>query len=127
MNFVSLVTHGLSAVSVFGDVVATRALIGAATLMGLGGIAIVVTLWIRFLTDLAIPGWATNVTAFIVILIVQAVTACFVLTIFTLQSRSHVGFMPGRDYGLFVGSVQPLAELQTSPRREPSGEATPRA
>jgi polyisoprenyl-phosphate glycosyltransferase len=106
MNFASLVTHGLSAISVFADVVATRALIAVGLLMGLGALVVMAALWIRFGTDWAIPGWTTNVIAFVVILIVQAITACFVLTIFTLQSRTQLGFLPSRDFELFVAELR---------------------
>jgi hypothetical protein len=124
MNFVSLVAHGLSAVSVFGDVVATRALIAAVTLLGVGAVGIAAALWIRFFTELAIPGWTTNVIAFALILMAQAVTACFVLSIFTLQSRSAMGFLPSRDYGAFIANRGPL-HREESIRPKPTTGAQP--
>lgn len=125
MNFVSLVAHGLSAVSVFGDVVATRALIAAVTLLGVGALGIAAALWIRFFTELAIPGWTTNVIAFALILMAQAVTACFVLSIFTLQSRSAMGFLPCRDYAAFIAKRSPLVRDESALAREPEPRAQP--
>ena len=60
MNLVSLILHGLGGISVHGDVIGVRALLGTlvAVLLCVIGIAIVVA--IRFTTDLAIPGWAST-------------------------------------------------------------------
>jgi polyisoprenyl-phosphate glycosyltransferase len=56
MNFVTLAAHGISAISVFGDVVGVRLLIAsmAGSLMAVLGIVAVVMA--RLFTDLAIPG-----------------------------------------------------------------------
>jgi 2-polyprenyl-3-methyl-5-hydroxy-6-metoxy-1,4-benzoquinol methylase len=57
MNFVSLVVHGLSAISVFSDLMFVRLLV-ASVAVGIVPVLIsVVALALRFTTDLAIPGW----------------------------------------------------------------------
>ena len=59
MNFVSLVTHGLSAISVYSDVVGVRLLV-VSILMAvftMGGIVAAVI--VRLATDWAVPGWAS--------------------------------------------------------------------
>jgi polyisoprenyl-phosphate glycosyltransferase len=108
MNFVSLVAHGLGAISVFAENVATRVLIGTLAFVGLGLVGIGATFWVRFFTELAIPGWATNVVAFLAVLIGEAATAGFVLVIFTLQARSQLGFLPARDYRHFIAEIRPF-------------------
>jgi hypothetical protein len=69
MNFVSLVTHGLSAVSVFADVVGVRLLIGSLAGSMIAAIGIVIVVVIRLFTNQAIPGWAHTIGTLIIILI----------------------------------------------------------
>ncbi len=105
MNFVALVSHGLSAISVFGDIVSIRLLIGAlsgALLAALGMVAVAI---IRFTTTLAIPGWATYATGTLAIIMIQLITVATALTFFMLSNRTNLGFMPLRDYPLFVEEI----------------------
>jgi glycosyltransferase involved in cell wall biosynthesis len=102
MNFVSLVTHGLSAVSVFADVVGVRLLIGslAGSLVAFIGIVIVVI--IRLFTNRAIPGWATYAAGTLSIILIQLVTMAACFTFFMLSARTAMAFVPCRDALLFV-------------------------
>lgn len=105
MNFVGLVSHGLSAISVFGDIVGVRLLI--ASLLGsfLAALGIVAVVAIRIFTNLAIPGWATDATGALAIIMMQFITVAASFTFFVLSSRTNLGFVPLRDYPLFVEQV----------------------
>jgi polyisoprenyl-phosphate glycosyltransferase len=105
MNFVSLVGHGLSAMSVFGDVVGIRLLLSSIAGSILAGLGILAVILIRFLTDRAIPGWATYVTGMLVIIMIQLVSIAASFTFFVLSSRTNFGFIPSRDYELFVAEI----------------------
>jgi hypothetical protein len=105
MNFVAMVTHGLSAISVFGDVVGVRLIIAALVGSGLAGVGIVVVVAIRLFTDLAIPGWASYVAATLVVIMIQLIVSAASFTFFILSSRANLGFIPIRDYSLFVEDV----------------------
>lgn len=102
MNFVGLVSHGLSAISVFGDTVGVRLLLGALAGSILAGVGIVIVAMIRFLTDRAIPGWATYTTGSLAIIAIQMITIATSFTFFVLSNRTNLGFIPLRDYSLFV-------------------------
>lgn len=102
MNFVALVMHGLSAVSVFGDTVGVRLLIGSLAGSLLAGLGIVAVLSIRFFTDLAIPGWATYAIGTLAVIMLQMLTIAASFTFFTLSSRASPGFLPLRDCLIFV-------------------------
>lgn len=102
MNFAALVSHGLSAISVFGDVVGVRLLIGSLAGSFLAGLGIVLVVMVRLLTDQAIPGWATYATGTLVIIMIQFITIATCFTFFMLASRTNLGFVPLRDYSLFV-------------------------
>jgi hypothetical protein len=103
MNFVALVSHGLSAISVFGDVVGVRLMIASLAGSGLAGLGILVVAAIRFYTDRAIPGWATYATGTLAIIMIQLIAIATSFTFFMLFSRTNLGFVPLRDYSWFVG------------------------
>jgi glycosyltransferase involved in cell wall biosynthesis len=102
MNFVSLTAHGMSAISVFGDVVGVRLLIGSLAGSLLAGLGIVLVTMIRLLTNRAIPGWATSATGALAIIMIQLITIATSFTFFMLSNRTNLGFVPVRDYSLFV-------------------------
>ncbi len=108
MNFASLVVHGLSALSVYGEVVGVRILVATAISGLLLVSAILTTVLVRFTTTLAIPGWATYTTGilFLMLLLVSIVAILFVFTI--LAGRTGMTFIPLRDYHLFVKRTTPL-------------------
>lgn len=102
MNFVSLVVHGLSAVSVFGDVLGPRLLV-ATFVVALGAVlGIVGAIGIRFFTDIAIPGWATTAIGLFFLILLQAFLMLTVFVFITLQGRSAIGFLPVRDHVYFI-------------------------
>lgn len=105
MNFVSLVSHGLSAIAVFGDIVGVRLLIASLLGFALAGIGIVVVIAIRVFTNWAIPGWTTYATGVLAIIMIQFITIAASFTFFVLSSRTNLGFVPLRDYSLFVDAA----------------------
>jgi polyisoprenyl-phosphate glycosyltransferase len=114
MNFVALVSHGLSAISVFGDIVGVRLLIGSLAGSLLAGFGIVLIAIIRLSTNLAIPGWATYATGTLVIIIIQLVTIATSFTFFMLSNRTNLGFVPFRDYSLFVEEAMDIYSFSGS-------------
>jgi hypothetical protein len=68
MNLVSLAVHGISAISVYADIIFIR-IVTAAMVIGiivLVGLAIVA--YIRLATEWAIPGWASYMTGLLLII-----------------------------------------------------------
>ncbi|MFP5501654.1 MAG: glycosyl transferase, partial [Candidatus Sericytochromatia bacterium] len=108
MNFAALVIHGLSSISVFADTAATRLLILSAGLGGLTLAGLVGVVAIRFLTPLAIPGWATMAAGILVLLLGQMVIMCMFFAMMVLASRNGPHFIPCKDFQLFVDDVRPL-------------------
>jgi glycosyltransferase involved in cell wall biosynthesis len=105
MNFVDLVSHGLSAISVFGDIVGVRLLIGSLAGSLLAGVGIVLVVMIRLFTNKAIPGWATYATGTLAMIMIQLITIATSFTFFILSNRTNLGFVPLRDYSLFVEEI----------------------
>jgi polyisoprenyl-phosphate glycosyltransferase len=105
MNFWSLVTHGLSAISVFAEIVGARLLIASLCASVLTGLGILAVIAIRTFTDRAIPGWATYTTGVLAIIMIQFITIATTFTFFVLSNRTNLGFLPFRDYTLFIRDV----------------------
>jgi glycosyltransferase involved in cell wall biosynthesis len=109
MNFVALVTHGLSAISVFSEVVGTRLLVLSLASMALCAGLLLGVVGVKLFTPWAIPGWATYTAVALASLMVQIASASFLFTFFVLSFRNNLGFVPARDYELFVQDVRSLA------------------
>ena len=108
MNLLALVQHGLSAISVHGDVVGTRLLVAAVGLILVAASFLVATVGIRVATDLAIPGWATYATGILFVILLQAVVLAVVFVFVVLAGRQMASFLPVRDYRYFVRGVKAL-------------------
>lgn len=108
MNLVSLVVHGLSSISVHGEMVSVRVLFLLAISCGLLFVALAAVVGIRFGTDLAIPGWATSAVGFLILALLQLLLISVVLVILVLRGRSGLGFIPSRDHIHFVQAEEPL-------------------
>jgi polyisoprenyl-phosphate glycosyltransferase len=102
MNFVSLTAHGISAISVFGDVVGVRLLICSMIASVLVVLAMLGVVGIRLSTDLAIPGWATYSVAALAIILIQIVSVATSFTFSMLSGRINLSFVPLRDFEMFV-------------------------
>lgn len=102
MNPVSLIVHGLSAMSVYSDLIFVRVLIasGAVAALSLAGIATVVA--IRFATDLAIPGWATTIVGDLVIILLQTTVVMVATSLMMLTLRNGRPMIPLVDCRPFV-------------------------
>lgn len=102
MNLVALVSHGLSALSVHGEVIGTRLLIATSTTI-LVALAIFASgVGIGFLRPIAIPAWMPFAAGFLLIAILQMLLLSLLAVFVALQSRSAAAFLPSRDYVHFV-------------------------
>ncbi|MFC1862358.1 glycosyltransferase [Thermodesulfobacteriota bacterium] len=106
MNFISLVIHGLSAISVFGEIVGTRILFAA---FGINALLIFFLLLVfisQLFTKVTIPGLVTFSAGFLLVLFVQisATTASFLF--YALTNRNISSFLPLRDYSLYINIIQ---------------------
>lgn len=110
MNFVGLVVHGLSAISVYADIVGVRVLAATGMLGVLTIAALAVVVGVRLFTDLAIPGWATVATGLLVIALSQTVTISLIFILMMLGSRQSSTFLPIRDYVHYVSGIRRLAD-----------------
>ena len=109
MNMVGLITHGLGAISVFTDAVFVRILIASLSVFATATLAVLVVIGIRVFSDLAVPGWTTNVLGFAVLLSTQAVMLPIMIAFLQLSNRSsfqnipkeHAARLVERQYDLY--------------------------
>ena len=102
MNLISLVVHGMSAISVFGETVAVRVLCLVSLLMLLTLAGLAATVSIKFFTDFAIPGWATNLTGILFIVLLNLLLLAIFSVLMMLNSRDRLSFLPVRDWQYFI-------------------------
>lgn len=127
MNFVSLLIHGLSAMSVFSDQVSARLLTAAAGFAVLAAALMGVTAGVRWFTDLAIPGWATFTVGLLLILVVQSLSFATLFAFLIAARRSSLNFLLARDAPYFILGTTTVYRLRDRPeparpetiRREP--------
>jgi glycosyltransferase involved in cell wall biosynthesis len=102
MNFVSLLAHGMSAVSVFNDLVFVR-LLGLSAVITLFAIVVAsIAIVIRLTTNAAIPGWATNVVGISVLMIFQGLLLSVIASVTMLANRSAPAFIPAIQAQQFI-------------------------
>ena len=124
MNFVALVTHGLSALSVHSELIGVRLLVVTGALVGVMLAGLLVVLAIRFFTDLAVPGWTSTIVGLVLVLVFQAVAFAAFFAFLVLHARSQPTFVPLRDYGSFVDHSS-IFEAPGSQTRSPTQNAHP--
>jgi hypothetical protein len=107
MNFVSLAAHGISAISVFGDVVGVRLLLASilAAVVAFGAIFGAV-----FVRPSPVPSWLPYVVASLVAVLFQFVAIAATFTFTMLANRMSLNFVPLRDYELFIAKVDVVYE-----------------
>ncbi len=110
MNFVGLILHGLSAISVYADILAVRLILFTAAIIFSTIIGSIVMLYIRFFTDLAIPGWATSVALGLGIILFQALMFLSMISFLVLNSRSTQMFIPFQHYEDFLLAKETIYE-----------------
>jgi glycosyltransferase involved in cell wall biosynthesis len=108
MNFTSLVLHGLGAIAVFLEKVASRLLTLSFTLIIASVAVILLIIGIRYFTNWAIPGWASTILSSMLIILLQG----FLLSLFTiflfLSSQLQRQFIPAHHYKDYSASVETI-------------------
>ncbi len=102
MNFVSLLMHALSAISVYSDQVSARLLTASAIFSVLGLAAIAIRAFIP------IPGWTSFVTGCLIGLIFQSLTFAILFSFLIANRRNSPAFLLQRDAPYFILGKTPV-------------------
>jgi polyisoprenyl-phosphate glycosyltransferase len=106
MNFVSLILHGLSAISVLMEATAVRIFLFCIITAAISSVAITIVVLLRFTDGWMIPGWASYIVFSLFIVILQAFLISLLLVFIVLTYRTQSHFIPARQYGDFVERVE---------------------
>jgi hypothetical protein len=118
LNAAGLITHGLSAMSVYTDVIFVRILAAAAMLAGFSVVGMLAVTAIRLFTNLATPGWATTVVGSLLVVLLQTVVIVIASTLMQLAGRSNRQIVPAMDAGVFIAGSQ---AVPPRPDSDPAG------
>jgi len=106
MNFVSLIVHGVTSYAVYLDVVVVRLLISFGLLILFSLFGTFAVIFMKFFTNLAIPGWATYTILGFCLIILQAFFIILNLAMNTLYYRSHKLVIPAIHYKDYISNVE---------------------
>ncbi len=106
MNVTSFLFHGLGAIAVFTDIIALRLLITSIISIFISVAALVTIIFIKFSTNLAIPGWASAVGSSLIIIILLSFLMSVLLIFIFIISQSSRKFIPAIHYKDYLQSAQ---------------------
>lgn len=108
MNFISLVMHGLSAISVYSDIVGVRLCFALSVMMGINISMIAFVGTIYSFTDWAIPSFMMAFIGILTIILLQLMALSVTFVFITLQGRNSLTFLPLRDFQYFISSIEEI-------------------
>ncbi len=108
MNFVSLVMHGLSAISVLIETTAVRILILSIMLVLVAFVSIFVLVVGWYFDAWKVMGWTSTLSSAFVIVMLQAFVISLFLVFMVLQYRTQQQFIPVVFYKEFVERVDEI-------------------
>ena len=108
MDFVGLVIHGLSALSVYGERIGVRLIVATLVASPLFALALA-ALMLGDFQEQRLAAWLPLVTGIVLVLLGQAIVLATAFVFVILQARVNANFIPSRDYRYFVWRVQDLA------------------
>lgn len=106
MDFDGLIALGLSAISVYADIVLVRIMVGMLAVSALTAAGLAAVAAIRLFTELAIPGWASTVFGSLSIVLMQSMIFAVVSAFLLLSTRSAKPVIPMIDAPEFVASTE---------------------
>jgi glycosyltransferase involved in cell wall biosynthesis len=106
MNFVGLIVHGLTAISVFDRVAFVRLFVACAVGMGFATIGIVAAIVFRAASPEA-PAWIPYTIGFLGVLLIQLSTLSALIVGMLLQTRNATPFLPAIDALRFIVGTTP--------------------
>jgi len=102
MNFVNLAVHGISAISVYTDIVLLRIIVAMTGIAAAVVIGLALVVAIKLVTNWPIPGWASYIAAALTIILLQTLTIAGVSLFQLLSFRNLRAFVPATDIQAFL-------------------------
>ena len=115
MNFLNLLVHGLSALSVYGEVIGVRLLVVAIILMIVDVGLLMTVLSLQYFGAVSLPRRLLFVGGILFFLLFEVIVVSGVLMFSMLSSRANLTFVPLRDYKYFVRDTEELFRRSAEP------------
>jgi hypothetical protein len=109
MNFSRLLIHGVGAISVFMEVIASRLLIFSFSLIAFSLLVIFILAGIRTFTNEAIPGWTSTLMSSMLIVLLESFLLSLVTLFLYFSSDSQRKFVPTHHYKDYLGPVENIS------------------
>jgi polyisoprenyl-phosphate glycosyltransferase len=106
LNAISLVTHGLSALSCYNEIIGVRLVVISGVLLAVSVLGVLFTLGLGLFTHLALPGWTSLFAGLLIIFLLQVITLVSIFTMQIIGGRSFQPVLPIRDYTWYVDRVK---------------------
>jgi glycosyltransferase involved in cell wall biosynthesis len=102
MSLSSLILHGFSAISVYMDLSAIRLVFFSITTIIFTFIMMILVLYIKLFTNMALPGWASYVILFLFIILFQSLSMGLLMIFFFLSKRTTKSIIPYHESKLYI-------------------------
>jgi glycosyltransferase involved in cell wall biosynthesis len=106
MNYTALVLHGLSAISVFTDIVGVRLLLLTFFMSFILIASLIFIFSVQITSIFLIPAWISYSTVFLLVLLLQISGGCFAMVFFILMNRANLNFIPKKECPYFIRTVE---------------------
>jgi polyisoprenyl-phosphate glycosyltransferase len=108
MNTVSLIIHGLSAISIHIETVTIRLLIFSFAGIIVSFLAITLVFIIKVMTNFAIPGWASSISLLIFNVIIQFMSISLLILLLILYNRNTIQITLNKFYKEFIDRIEKI-------------------
>jgi hypothetical protein len=102
MNFVSLIDHGLNSMSIYSARIAIRLMLFSFISICLTLITGFSILFIKNMLGVAIPGWTSNISMAIIIVLIQFFTLSVLISFIILANKTILKLIPKKVYKDYI-------------------------
>ncbi len=106
MNFNNLILHGLSSISVYFDYLSLKILRYSLYGILLCSLSVGIVLFKKYVTDSAIPGWASSLILIISGIILQLFSVTLIVLLMQLSSRKNITAPNSKIYKEFIEIIK---------------------
>lgn len=106
MNFNNLILHGLSSIAVYFDYLSLKILRFSIYGIVLCSVSVGIVLFKKYITDTAIPGWASSLIFIITSIILQLFSVTLIVLLMQLSSRKNIAAPNSKIYKDFIDSIK---------------------
>jgi glycosyltransferase involved in cell wall biosynthesis len=108
LNLISLVIHGIAAISCYNEIVGVRLIFCSLGLSAILTSLIMAVVLIRLATPWAIPGWATFSVGVLLILLVEISLMILAFAAIAISSRKAHFFFPIQQYKFLIHDIESI-------------------